>query len=183
MKKGWILLACIGIIVLPACQGNANKKKNEQIKTDTVSMQQPVESDLMFITEWVGKYPKDVNLFDRHALNERLKALLKDRYDIFIANWNTETPLMLTDSIIHASGCKAHDCSALSYDMYIDLSKDNINIYAITDGTVSVFTEKDTIALPKKLKDELRIIISNAKFKPVNKKETSVDSVKQTVSE
>lgn len=169
MKKGWIILVCITVIGLFACQNKTNKQKIVQLKTDTVSTQQPIQTNLMFITECLDKYPKDVDLLNQPALNERLKTLLKGQYNVFIENWNTETPITITDSIVHTSGCKVHDCSALSYDMYIDLPKDNINIYNITDGKVSIFAEKDTIILPKKQKDELRIIISNAQFKPVNK--------------
>ena len=186
MKKGWIIwayISCVSLTALIACQGKAKKEETAGIKADTAAVQQPAPSDLMFVTEWVGKYPNEVGLLEQPALTKRLESLLKGHYAAFTENWNTETPVTLTDSIVHTSGCKAHDCTALSYDLYIDLPEDNINIYAITDGKVSIFAEKDTIDLPKKLKDELRIVISNAQFKPVNRKETSPDSVRQKESE
>lgn len=170
MKKEWIIFVFFSILFTFACQNKTNKNIDSVAeKKDTASTVQKPVPDLLFITEWNGKYPKDVDLLNQQALSTRLKALLKDQYETFSENWNTETPIAMVDSVIHTSGCKANDCSSLSYDLYIDLPNNNINMYNIDKGSITLFAEKDTIRLPSKLRSELRVIISNAKFKPVTK--------------
>lgn len=167
MNKIWIIIVCTGILTLTACHGGLKKNSTNTSaeKADVKHPQQKI-SDLMFICGWVGKYPGEVKLLEQPALSSRLKTLLGNQYNFMMGNWNTETPIMMIDSIIHTSGCKAHDCASVSYDLYIDLPTDNINMYAIKNDTVKLYTENDTISLPKKFKDELRIIISNAQFNP-----------------
>lgn len=167
MSKIWIAVLCAGIFTLSACNSKSKKDTAGALaKTEEVKQPQQKISDLMFISEWAGKYPNDVKLLEQPALSTRLKALLGNQYNTMVEDWNTETPITMTDSVIHTSGCKANNCAAFSYDLYIDLPADNINVYGIKNNTVTLYTENDTISLPKKLKDELRVIISNAQFNP-----------------
>lgn len=167
MNKIWIVVICAGIVTVTACNSMSKKDTANTIaKTEEVKQPQQKTSDLMFINEWVGKYPNDVKLLEQPALSKRLKALLGNNYNTMMENWNTETPITMTDSVIHTSGCKTNNCAAFSYDLYINLPTDNINVYGIKNNTVTLYTENDTISLPKKLKDELRVIISNAQFNP-----------------
>lgn len=167
MKKKWIILVCAGISIISACNSGAKKAASNNTETiEAIELEDSV-SDLVFIKEWVGKYPKEVDLLNQPVLNTRLKALLGNQYNDFIANWNTETPITIEGDVIHTSGCKKDECSADSYDLYIDIPSDNINVYNMQKKAVKVYTEKDSISLPEKLKKELHVILSNAKFMPI----------------
>lgn len=159
------MLLCISIVAFASC--NTKTKKANVVEEDIVVMEAdavaPVDTNnLAFIEEWVGKYPNEVNLFGLKVLSNRLQQLMGNQYDSMIANWNTETPIEIEDSVIHTSGCKAHNCPADSYDLYIDLADNNINVYNLQNDSLIFYAEKDTISLPSKMKANLSVILSNA---------------------
>lgn len=134
-------------------------KTNQQMQTNSKS-----KPDSLFFSEIIGKYPTQVNLFQNEILTSRLKNINRFDYDALIANWNTETPITIENQIIHASGCKAHNCSSNGYELFIDLKNDNINIYHFRGNTLRVYTEKDWIDLPESFNNEIETKKSNAKI-------------------
>ncbi len=167
MKKSWIFtLLCISLVAFAACNSKAKRAdivEEEGVMIMDIDTVTPADTaSLSFITEWVGKYPQEVNLFGLNVLSDRLKQLMGMQYDSMMANWNTETPIEVEDSIIHTSGCKAHDCPADDYELYIDLADNNINVYNLRNDSLQIYAEQDTIALPTKMKANLRVILSNA---------------------
>ena len=50
------------------------------------------------------------------------------------ANWNVETPIEIENGIMMASGCEQHNCGANMYYMFVDLEKDNINVFHISEN-------------------------------------------------
>lgn len=170
MNKRWIfLLLGVSFAAFFSCnnkpkQADVITEEEAIIVTEPATGTAPDTSNLSFITAWSGKYPKEVNLFGLNVLDDRLKQLMGAQYDTMIANWNTETPIQVEDSIIHTSGCKAHNCPANSYDLYIDLAGNNINIYNFRHDTLTFYAEKDSFALPAKMKADLQVIFSNAKM-------------------
>lgn len=170
MDKRWIItLLCVSIVAFVSCN---NKNKQGTVTEREIIVMEPevevtadsISSDLIFLSEWVGKYPKEVSLFKLNVITSRLQQLMGNQYDSLIANWNTETPIQLEDSIIHTSGCKAQDCPADSYELYVDLKDNNINVYNFQNDKLHVYEEKGKIALPNKMKADLNIIKSNAKL-------------------
>ena len=175
----------IGFILFYNC--NNNKKENQSIPTETkqeieaetkqeieinnepkTNQQMEINSkskpDSLYFNVLLGKYPTQVELFKNEILASRLKNINRFDYDALIANWNTETPITIEDQIIHASGCKAHNCPSSGYELFIDLKNNNINVYHFRSNTLRVYTEKDWISLPKGFSNEIETKKSNAKI-------------------
>ncbi len=134
-------------------------KINQQIEINSKS-----KPDSLYFNVLLGKYPTQIGLFENEILASRLKSINRLDYDALLANWNTETPITIEDQIIHASGCKAHNCPSSGYELFIDLKNDNINLYHFRSNTLRVYTEKDWITLPKGFSNEIDIKKSNAKI-------------------
>lgn len=120
--------------------------------------------ELFSMNSFIGKYPTQIKLFENEILKNRLKNINRFDYDALITNWNTETPISIENQIIHASGCKAHNCPSNGYELFIDLKNDNINIYYFRDNTLKVYTEKEWIDLPKGFNNEIEVKKDNAKI-------------------
>lgn len=138
---------------------NNKPKTNQQMGTSSKS-----KPDSLYFNALLGKYPTQVGLFENEILASRFKNINRLDYEALVANWNTETPITIEDQIIHASGCKAHNCPSSGYELFIDLKNDNINIYHFRSNTLRVYTEKDWITLPKGFSNEIEIKKSNAKI-------------------
>lgn len=169
MNKRWIvMLLCMSLVAFVACNSKAKQGTVTEEEADIVvvgpqsTTNNADTSNLTFLTEWVGKYPKEVDLFKLNILTSRLQQMMGAQYDSLVANWNTETPIQLEDSVIHTSGCRAHDCPADSYDLYIDLAGNNINVYNFQYDTLYFFAERDSFSLPSQMKADLNIVRSNA---------------------
>lgn len=169
MNKRWIvMLLCMSLVAFVACnskakQGTVTEEEEDIVVVGPQSTTNNADtSNLAFLTEWVGKYPKEVDLFKLNILTSRLQQMMGAQYDSLVANWNTETPIQLEDSVIHTSGCRAHDCPGDSYDLYIDLADNNINVYNFQYDTLYFFAEKDSFSLPSQMKADLNIVRSNA---------------------
>ena len=176
-------LSFILIILILSCNNSKTEKQKapvkekqeivtkpeiELIKEPKTSSQMEVNSksipDSLYFNVLLGKYPTQIELFKNEILASRLKNINRFDYDALIANWNTETPITIEDQIIHASGCKAHNCPSSGYELFIDLKNDNINIYHFRSNTLRVYTEKDWITLPKGFNNEIETKKSNAKI-------------------
>lgn len=150
---------------------NTKPEKEKQIKINTepenkkqLETNNEAIPELFFLNELLGKYPTQINLFDNTVLTGRLKKIEKLDFERLIAYWNVETPLTRENQIIHASGCKQHDCPSNGYELFIDLKNDNINIYHFSGNTLRVYKEKGWIELPKVYQNEIDIKMENAKI-------------------
>ena len=182
MKK-FKLIPFIVIILFFSCNEIIKEKQTTPIKTiQKIEAEQQIEKDnepkinqqivinskskpdSLYFNVLLGKYPTQVGLFENEILASRLKRINRLDYDALVANWNTETPITIEDQIIHASGCKAHNCPSSGYELFIDLKNDNINLYHFRANTLRVYTEKDWITLPKGFSNEIDIKKFNAKI-------------------
>ncbi|MCF6222613.1 MAG: hypothetical protein L3J34_02680 [Flavobacteriaceae bacterium] len=143
---------------------NEKTKPVVEKKPTAITPQPKNLKEVFLFNDFVGKYPTQIKLFDNEFLVKRLKNLDRFNFDVFISNWNTETPISIENQIIHASGCKAHACPSNGYELFIDLKNDNINIFYFRGNTLKVYTENDWIDLPAIYQDELDIKKSNAKI-------------------
>jgi len=123
-----------------------------------------VKPGLYFLTDLIGKYPTQENIFDNKYLAKRLKNIKRFNFDNMKRDWNTENPLTIKNQIIHSSGCRAHSCPDSGYELFVDLKNDNINIYFFMGNTLRVYKEKGWITLPKLYQDEIDIKMENAKI-------------------
>ena len=61
----------------------------------------------------------------------------------------------IENGILMTSGCEKHNCGDNIYYLFVDLQRDNINVYHLKNGR-QVYTEAARIDLPKKFSDELQ---------------------------
>lgn len=95
-----------------------------------------------------GKYPADIRLLKIPELRERLRKLLGKDFGDLDAHWNVESPIEIKDGIFKAAACEAHNCGANTYFIFVDMKKDNINVYHIEDDVTKDYFEKGKIELP-----------------------------------
>lgn len=102
-----------------------------------------------------GKYPYEIKLLENKQLQARLKSLLGTDFAEMKQNWNVETPIVIQDGILMTTGCEQHNCGSNRYFLFIDLGKDNINVFHVEDEKTNNYFEKGRISLPAKFADEL----------------------------
>ena len=112
-------------------------------------------------------------LFENDILAARLQNLERFNYDSLLAFYNTETPVVIIDNIVHMSGCKQHDCPSNAYDFFIDVENDNINVYHFRSNMLKVYQEKGWIDLPPAFAEEMEIKKSNAKIGEIDDTEST----------
>jgi len=171
--KNIIILLCCAIIV-SSC--NKVKKETESFKEHVEEQMQQVEEaagekiteplipdvPLGFLVTYEGKYAAQENLFSDPTISSRLQQLNRFNYEAFLQNYNTETPVVILDNIVHMSGCKQHDCPSNAYDIFIDLDNDNINVFHFRSNMMRLYQEKGIIALPEEFAEEMETKKSNA---------------------
>ena len=152
----------------PDIQQEVEQEIEENIEPEIINKTMEVNSkskpDALYFNALLGKYPTQVGLFQNEILASRLKNINRFDYEALITNWNTESPITMEDQIVHASGCKSHNCPSSGYELFIDLKNDNINIYHFRSNTMRVYTEKDWITLPSGFAKEIETKKANAKI-------------------
>jgi len=152
----------------PDIQQEVEQEIEENIEPEIINKTMEVNSkskpDALYFNALLGKYPTQIGLFQNEILASRLKNINRFDYEALVANWNTESPITMEDQIVHASGCKSHDCPSSGYELFIDLKNDNINIYHFRSNTLRVYTEKDWITLPSGFSKEIETKKANAKI-------------------
>jgi hypothetical protein len=102
-----------------------------------------------------GKYPYEIKLLENVELKTRLKKLLGAEFDDLRDNFNVESPAKVANDIFMASACQAHNCGANNYVIFVDLGKDNINVYHIEESGTQHYFENGEIDLPVSFAREL----------------------------
>lgn len=118
---------CLMVIVLAGCNG-CNK--------------QP-ESELAYLWKEKGKYPKREGVLDSQPLQNRLAALLKNRYAAFVENWDAEGPLDPKANTLFASGCVSHFCDEYGSAFHVDRTSDEVIALLRIKYKVELFREKE----------------------------------------
>ncbi len=166
MKKQISLFLLLMSLVL-SC--NKTKTGTELPSETTVERQEEKEPEILipdvplgFLVTYKGAYATQEKLFENEILANRLKALNRFNYEALLQNYNTETPVVIIDNIVHMSGCQQHSCPGNAYDFFIDLDKDNINIYHFRSNMLRVYQEKGMIELPAEFATEMETKKNNA---------------------
>lgn len=131
-----ILFSCKKEIIKEVPKTDSTSIKTEALKEDSIVIN---PNDSLYAL--VDKSVIGTQFLTKSTLAPRLKTLLGADYDQMVKNWNTETPFEKQDNILHAWGCKQHDCSTYSYDLYIDVKNNKINVYKFSESKLTVFKE------------------------------------------
>ncbi|MGA9269208.1 MAG: hypothetical protein WBV45_01210 [Lutimonas sp.] len=181
MKK--IILLLVLIVSMASC----DKFKKNQSEKEVIEEPEVVEgsteenlneiaipdTELGFMVTYQGKYAGQEKLFENEVLAARLKKLDRFNYDAMLQRWNTETPIVIEEGILHMSGCKAHDCPSSAYDFFLDVENDKINIYNFRSNMLRIYKETDMIELPPGFATEMEIKKSNAKIGEIDDTEST----------
>lgn len=144
-RAKYISTAIVSSLILISCKKEIIK---EVPKTDSTSIKtEALQADSIILNpndSLYGLVDKSVigtQFLTKSSLAPRLKKLLGTDYDQMVKYWNTETPFEKQDNVLHAWGCKQHDCSTYSYDLYIDVKNNKINVYKFSESKLTVFKE------------------------------------------
>lgn len=131
-----IFFSCKKEIIKEVPKTDSTSIRTEVLKEDSIVLN-PNDS----LYSLVDKSVIGTQFLTKSSLAPRLKNLLGPDYDQMVKNWNTETPFKKQDNILHAWGCKQHDCNTYSYDLYIDVKNNKINVYKFAESKLTVFKE------------------------------------------
>ncbi|MBL0738313.1 hypothetical protein JI750_15560 [Flavobacterium sp. GN10] len=131
-----ILFSCKKEIIKEVPKTDSTSIKTEALKEDSIVLN---PNDTLY--GLVDKSVIGTQFLTKSSLAPRLKKLLAADYDQMVKNWNTETPFEKQDNVLHAWGCKQHDCSTYSYDLYIDVKNNKINVYKFSESKLTIFKE------------------------------------------
>lgn len=112
-------------------------------------------SYIAILKKSAGKYPADIKLLDIPELKDRLKKLLGKDLAAMKAHWNVEVPMEITNGVFKGSACEAHNCGSNGYWLFVDLKKDNINVFHIEVNVTKHYFENGEIDLPKNFAAEI----------------------------
>ncbi|MBW1655042.1 hypothetical protein [Flavobacterium quisquiliarum] len=156
-----LFISCKKEIIKSVPTTDSTSIKTEALKTDS-SVINPTDS----LYTLVDKSVIGTQFLTKSNLAPRLKKLMGADYDQMVKYWNTETPFEKQENILHAWGCKQHDCSTYSYDLYIDVKNNKINVYKFAESKLTIFKEDNfDIEIKDNLLKDLNIKKENVKVK------------------
>lgn len=156
-----VFISCKKEIIKSVPTTDSTSIKTEALKTDS-SVINPIDS----LYTLVDKSVIGTQFLTKSSLAPRLKKLMGTDYDQMVKYWNTETPFEKQENILHAWGCKQHDCNTYSYDLYIDVKNNKINVYKFAESKLTVFKEENfDIEIKDNFLKDLNIKKENVKIK------------------
>lgn len=87
----------------------------------------------------VGKYPRDLKLWDNSVLVAPMKALLKDDYDDFVERVQVSGPLSKEGGVFFVTGNKPHEGGSDAAYMLADPATQRIEVGIWDDGKLKAF--------------------------------------------
>jgi hypothetical protein len=162
-----LFIVAMSCFILISCKKETVKSvpttDSTSIITHSLKSDSTVINPLDTLNSLVDKSVIGTHLLTESSITPRLKTLLANDYNEMVDNWNTETPFEKEGTILHASGCKKHDCNTYSYDLFIDTKNNKINVYKFSKSKLTVFAEDDfNIVLKDSLLYDLNIKKLNA---------------------
>ena len=98
---------------------------------------------LAYLREQVGKYPRDIQLFDTEPLHARLVALLADQYPILVESFGTQGPLSADGAVLYTIGNKPHAAGEDQAILLIDVDRNVINVKLMNAEEMRDFRERN----------------------------------------
>lgn len=155
----WLMVAsALGAFACGDTKAPAGAPEAASTPAPEASAQAPVTTDLASLRAQVGKYPRDIHLFDTDPLQSRLLALLGTRYATFLANFGTQGPLSVDGDVLYALGNKPHAGGDSQAIILIDVPRDLIHVRILDELEMAEYRERDE-AIP--LPPDVEATISN----------------------
>jgi hypothetical protein len=146
-KAKYFFLVLLSSFILISCKKETVKSlpttDSTSIITHALQSDSAVINPSDTLNDLVDKSVIGTQFLTKSSLTPRLKKLLGADYDQMVKYWNTETPFEKQENILHAWGCKQHDCSTYSYDLFIDVKNNKINVYKFEKSKLTIFKEDD----------------------------------------
>lgn len=175
MKKEtrmYLFIVALSSFTLISCKKevikNVPSTDSTSIITHSLKSDSAVINPSDTLNNLIDKSVIGTHLLTESMLSPRLKTLLGSHYDQMVKYWNTETPFTKEGDILHASGCKQHDCNTYSYDLYIDIKNNKINVYKFSNSKLTLFAE-----------DDYRIILKDSLLQDLNTKKINANIPKE----
>jgi hypothetical protein len=111
----------------------------------------------------IGKYPRDIGLFETSAIGDDLQALLGDDFDTFKTNMEVQGSLTEEDGVLWVSGNKPHQGGDEAAYLLIDPAAEQLEVGLWHDGRFRTFTTPGA-AIAKPV--DVRTMIANAPEAP-----------------
>lgn len=144
--KYLIYLAAVALTVCLVACGGGQKAGEAQKQAAAGSLVQVMQNAQ-------GKTALDAQLFSDSTFAGRMKSLTGADYDSIVANFNTQTPVVVADSVYKLTGGRAHEVPAYMTTILYDAKADNLNVIISRDGKPDRrFSEKTEIDVPEALK-------------------------------
>jgi hypothetical protein len=117
-------------------------------------------SGLAALREHVGRYPHEIDLWQREPLAGRLRALLgEERFAVLLGNLEVTGPLGEEDGVLYVTGNKAHQGGIDSAAVVIDPRQDVIWVWLLVGGRPEAVAERDVeLVVP----EDVRITLDDA---------------------
>ncbi len=101
------------------------------------------QPSLAGLRAWVGKYPRDVGLFESEPLHGRLVALLGERYPELLANMGTQGPIAAEGAVLYVIGNKPHAGGDSQAVLLVDVDRDLIHVHLLEEQEMAELRERD----------------------------------------
>lgn len=171
-KTKYIFIVVLSSFALISCKKETIKSvpstDSTSIKIDALKSDSAVINPSDTLNNFVNKSVIGTHLLTEGSIAPRLKSLLGTDYEQMVKYWNTETPFIKEGDILHASGCKQHDCNTYSYDLYIDTKNNKINVYKFSQSKLTLFAE-----------DDYRIVLKDSLLQDLNTKKLNANIPKE----
>jgi protein-S-isoprenylcysteine O-methyltransferase Ste14 len=104
---------------------------------------------LAYLRAQVGKYPRDVALFETEPLRTRLIDLLAEQYPMLVESFGTQGPLSIDGPTLYAIGNKPHAAGDEQAILLVDIDRDVINVKLMSAEEMRDFRERnEAVELP-----------------------------------
>jgi hypothetical protein len=120
-------------------------------------------SELAALRPLVGRYPREIDLWNREPLAGRLRALLGEKLETFARNTEVQGPLLEEQGILYVTGNRQHSGGSDAAALVVDLRRDAVWVWLLVGGESEAFLDRDVeVELPA----DVRIVLENAADEP-----------------
>jgi hypothetical protein len=124
----------------------------------------PAAEGLAALRPLAGRYPHEVDLWQREPLAGRLRALLgEERFAVLLGNLEVTGPLGEEDGVLYVTGNKAHQGGVDAAAVVIDPRQDVIWVWMLVAGRPEAVAERDVeLVVPEDVRITLENVESDA---------------------